>query len=134
MAKPVECRIVGMPDGRFAVIAVLASGKVFRHAGLTSLAEAEESVGMLRDLMAACGAPVVVEVSNRLGTQVGVRVDQAVGSGRTLGLGPPWLSWNGTPNRIRRASLATTKAHPRGSSPARRSSAVSPGMAAHASR
>ena len=40
MAKPVECRIVGMPDGRFAVIAVLASGKVFRHAGLTSLAEA----------------------------------------------------------------------------------------------
>ena len=38
---------------------------------------------MLRDLMAACGAPVVVEVSNRLGTQVGVRVDQAVGSGGT---------------------------------------------------
>ena len=63
MAKPVECRIVGMPDGRFAVIAVLASGKVFRHAGLTSFAEAEESVGMLRDLMAACGARVTVEVS-----------------------------------------------------------------------
>ena len=36
MANPVECRIAGMPDDRFAVIAVLASGKVLCHAGLAS--------------------------------------------------------------------------------------------------
>lgn len=60
MAKPVECRIVDMPDGTFAIIAVLAPGKVLRRVGLATLAEVEESVGMLRDLMAACGAQVTV--------------------------------------------------------------------------
>ncbi len=34
MVKPVECRIVYMPDGLFAVIAVLTSGKVFQRVGL----------------------------------------------------------------------------------------------------
>ncbi len=59
MARPVECRIVDMPDGRFAVLAVLASGKVFRRDGLTTMAEAEESVEVLRAVMAACGAPLI---------------------------------------------------------------------------
>lgn len=63
MAKPVVCRIVDMPDGRFAVMAVLAGGKAFRHVGLATLAEAEESVEPLRALMDACGAPFVVERS-----------------------------------------------------------------------
>jgi len=78
MAKPVECRIVGMPDGRFAVIAVLASGKAFRHAGLASLAEAEENVAILRDLMAACGARVTVEVSPLCGAPGPVMADPCV--------------------------------------------------------
>jgi hypothetical protein len=80
MARPVRCRIVDMPDGRFAVMAVLASGKVFRHVGLTSLAEAEESMDCLRAVMAACGAPVIVEVSARSRAPVGNRVGQAAGS------------------------------------------------------
>jgi len=39
---------------------VLASGKVFRRVGLPTLAEVEESVGMLRDLMTACGSRFTV--------------------------------------------------------------------------
>lgn len=62
MARPVRCRIVDMPDGRFAVVAMLASGKVFRRMGLATMAEAEESVGLLRAVMAACGAPLVRDV------------------------------------------------------------------------
>lgn len=59
MTKPVGCRIVDMPDGRFAVVAVLASGKVFRHTGLATPAEAEESAEVLRAVMDACGAPLI---------------------------------------------------------------------------
>ncbi|MDR7040284.1 hypothetical protein J2X36_005066 [Methylobacterium sp. BE186] len=59
MAKPVECRIVNLPDLRFAVVGVLACGKVFRRAGLMTLAGAEESVSDVRTLMAACEAPLI---------------------------------------------------------------------------
>ncbi len=59
MARPVRCSIVDMPDGRFAVVAASASGKVFRRAGLLTRAQAEECVDLLRALMAACGAAVV---------------------------------------------------------------------------
>jgi hypothetical protein len=59
MARPVRCSIVDMPDGRFAVVAAPASGKVFRRAGLLTRAQAEECVDLLRALMAACGAAVV---------------------------------------------------------------------------
>ncbi|SDM88907.1 hypothetical protein SAMN05216360_104155 [Methylobacterium phyllostachyos] len=52
-----------MPDGRFAVVAVLASGEVFRRVGLATMAEAEEAEGVLRAIMAACGARVVVTPS-----------------------------------------------------------------------
>ncbi|AWN37754.1 hypothetical protein [Methylobacterium radiodurans] len=79
-AKPVRSRIVDMPDGRFAVMAVLASGKVFRRKRLATLAEAEDAVDCLRAVMAACGAPVVVEASIRGGASVKVRVGQALGS------------------------------------------------------
>lgn len=58
MARPVRCSIVDMPDGRFGVVAVLASGNVFRRAGLLTLAEAEECAEILHAVMAACGAPV----------------------------------------------------------------------------
>jgi hypothetical protein len=59
MAKPVAYSIVRCPDGRFAVIAVLASGSAHRRDGLPTLAEAEASVETLRVLMEACGAPLV---------------------------------------------------------------------------
>lgn len=64
MLKPVECRIVDIPDGRFAVMAVLASGKVFRRVGLATLAKAEESVRRCA-VMDACGLPVGGERSPR---------------------------------------------------------------------
>ena len=59
MPQSVRCAILDMPDGRFAVVAVLGGRKVFRRAGLGTLSEAEECVEALQVLMAACGAPVV---------------------------------------------------------------------------
>lgn len=63
MARPVRCSIVDMPDGRFAVVAVLASGKVFGRMDLLTLAEAEESVDLLRAAMMVCGAPVITDLA-----------------------------------------------------------------------
>lgn len=68
MTRPVCCNIVDMPDGRFAVVAVLASGKVFGRTGLPTLAVAEECVELLRAVMAACGAPVVLGAAAPGGT------------------------------------------------------------------
>lgn len=59
MAKPVAYSIVHCPDGRFAVVAVLASGSVHRRDGLPTPAEAEACVEALRVLMEACGAPLI---------------------------------------------------------------------------
>lgn len=60
MARPVTYSIVCCPDGRFAVVAELASGSVHWHGGLLTLAEAETCVETLRVLMEACGAPLVL--------------------------------------------------------------------------
>lgn len=59
MARPVTYSIVDCPDGRFAVVAVSASGSVHRHGGLLTLAEAEACVETLRVLMEACRAALV---------------------------------------------------------------------------
>jgi hypothetical protein len=59
MTRPVTYSIVDCPDGRFAVVAAMASGSVHRRSGLLTLAEAEASVETLRVLMAACDAPLV---------------------------------------------------------------------------
>jgi hypothetical protein len=59
MARKVTYSIVHCPDGRFAVVAELASGSVHRCGGLPTLAEAEVCAETLRVLMAACGAPLV---------------------------------------------------------------------------
>ena len=79
MTGPVRCRIVDMQDGCFAVMALLASGKAFCRKALATLAEAEEAVECLRDVMAACGAPVIVEVSAWCGARSGYRIGQAAG-------------------------------------------------------
>ncbi|KZB98980.1 hypothetical protein AU375_04783 [Methylobacterium radiotolerans] len=78
MSKPVECRIVDMPDGRFAVMAVIGRGKVFHHVGLPTLAEAGASAEVLRSLITACGAPVVVEMA-RGRTSAGATQDLPAG-------------------------------------------------------
>lgn len=59
MTRPVTYSIVDCPDGRFAVVAVMASGSVHRRNGLLTRAEAEVCIEALRALMAACGAPLL---------------------------------------------------------------------------
>jgi len=59
MARPVGYSIVDCPDGRFAVVAVSASGSVHRRDGLLTLAEVDGCVETLRVLMRACGAALV---------------------------------------------------------------------------
>jgi hypothetical protein len=73
MARPVTYSIVDCPDGRFAVVAAMATGSVHRRGGLLTLAEAEASVETLRVLMAACGAPLLHQKGGLL------RTDQACG-------------------------------------------------------
>ena len=59
MVRPVTYRIVDCPDGRFAVVAVAASGTAYRRGGLLSLAEAEACVEDLRTTLASCGTPLL---------------------------------------------------------------------------
>jgi hypothetical protein len=60
MARPVVYSIVDCPDGRFAVVAVSASGSVHRRGRLLTLAEVDVCVETLRVLMEACGAALVL--------------------------------------------------------------------------
>jgi hypothetical protein len=55
MARPVTYRIVDCADGRFAVVAIAASGARYRRGGLLTLAEAEACVEELRVALASCG-------------------------------------------------------------------------------
>lgn len=64
MPWPVRCCIVGMPDGRFGVLAVVGSGRVFGPARLLVPAEANAPVDAPRDVMTACGAPGVLSGGN----------------------------------------------------------------------
>jgi hypothetical protein len=59
MARWVTYSIVDCPDGRFAVVAVSASGSVHRRGELLTLGEAEACVECLRRLIEACGAALV---------------------------------------------------------------------------
>lgn len=59
MARPVIYSIVSYPDGQFAVVAALSSGRPYCRDGLRTLAEAEACVEELRGLMSVCGAPLV---------------------------------------------------------------------------
>ena len=61
MPRLVSCKITDREDGRFDVIATLEPNRVYRRDGFVSLAEADEWVAGLRALMAALGAPVVVD-------------------------------------------------------------------------
>jgi hypothetical protein len=60
MARPVAYNIVDCPDGRFAVVAVSASGSVHRRGGLLTLVEVDACVQTLCVLMDACGAALVL--------------------------------------------------------------------------
>jgi hypothetical protein len=59
MAHRVAYSIVDCADGRFAVIAVAASGATYQRGGLLTLADAEACVEDLRVALAGCGVALV---------------------------------------------------------------------------
>jgi hypothetical protein len=63
MAQRVTYSIVDKPDGRFDLLVLLGGRVLHARTGFMTLAEAEEEVEFMRDLMTACGAPVVREAT-----------------------------------------------------------------------
>lgn len=61
MARPVLYRIIDQPDGRFDVMATLGPNKTFTREGLASFAEVNAALDVLRAIMAACGAEVLLD-------------------------------------------------------------------------
>lgn len=61
MVRPVLYRIIDRPSGRFDVTATLVPDKTFNHEGLVSLAELNDALDVLRDIMVACGAELVLD-------------------------------------------------------------------------
>jgi hypothetical protein len=59
MAQRVTYSIVDHPDGRFDLLVLLGARVLHARTGFMTLAETEEEVEFLRELMTACGAPVV---------------------------------------------------------------------------
>lgn len=59
MARQVTYSIVDCADGRFAVVAVAASGSRYWRGGLLTLAEAEACAEDLRVALAGCGIALV---------------------------------------------------------------------------
>ena len=59
MAQRVTYSIVDQADGRFDLLVLLGSRAFHARTGFMTLAEIEEEVEFLRELMTACGAPVV---------------------------------------------------------------------------
>lgn len=56
MRRRITYSIVDCPDGRFAVVAVSASGTAYSRDGFLTLAEAETCAESLCTVMAVCGA------------------------------------------------------------------------------
>ena len=69
MARPVAYSIIDCPDGRFAVVAVSASGSVHQRSGLLTLAEVDICIQTLRVLTEACGAALVFWEGNLPNTE-----------------------------------------------------------------
>lgn len=63
MAQRVTYSIVDQSDGRFDLLVLLGARVLHARTGFMTLSEVEDEVEFLRDLMTACGAPVVREVS-----------------------------------------------------------------------
>lgn len=85
MPKTVTYSIIDREDGRFDLIAVIAGQSVHARQGLLSRAEVDEALDMLRDLMAAIGAPLVqFEASEE--THQGLSDGNSVLNGVRLGI------------------------------------------------
>jgi len=66
MAQRVTYSIVDRADGRFDLLVLLGARALHARTGFMTLAETEEEVELLRELMTACGAPVVRDVGSDL--------------------------------------------------------------------
>jgi len=64
MARRVYYRISDRPDGCFDAVVTIEPDTVVRREGFVSLAEVEDWIEGLRDLMAALGAPVAQDESS----------------------------------------------------------------------
>lgn len=61
MARSVSYQVVQRPDGQFDIAVTLAGGRTHFREGLASRADVDCALDLLRDLMAACGAPLIEE-------------------------------------------------------------------------
>lgn len=59
MSHRASYRILERPDGRFDIAVTLAGGGTHFREGLSTPAEVQTALAMLRDLMTACGAVLV---------------------------------------------------------------------------
>lgn len=66
MAQIVTYSIADQPDGRFDLLVLLGAQTLHARTGFMTLAEIEAEVEFLRELMRACGAPVVRNDSSEL--------------------------------------------------------------------
>lgn len=66
MAQQVTYTIVDQRDGRFDLLVLVDSRVLHARTGFMTLAEIEEEVEFLRELMTACGAPVARAMSASL--------------------------------------------------------------------
>lgn len=61
MPRRASYRIIEHPDGLFTITVTLAGGGTHSREGLSTPAEVEDALSLLRDLMTACGANLVEE-------------------------------------------------------------------------
>ncbi|MGV7030824.1 hypothetical protein [Methylobacterium symbioticum] len=61
MSRRASFRIIERPDGLFNIAVTLAGGGTHAREGLSTPAEIESALSLLRELMAACGAELVEE-------------------------------------------------------------------------
>jgi hypothetical protein len=61
MSRRASFRIIERPDGLFNIAVTLAGGGTHAREGLSTPAEIESTLALLRELMAACGAELVEE-------------------------------------------------------------------------
>lgn len=61
MARLALYRIIDRPDGQFAVTVTLVPDKTFMRENFASLVEVHKAVDVLRTLMAACGAELILD-------------------------------------------------------------------------
>lgn len=61
MARSVSYQVIQRPDGHFDIAVTVAGGRTQYREGLATRPDVDRALDLLRDLMAACGAPLIEE-------------------------------------------------------------------------